>query len=177
VGQAGGVGRRRRILRPRASDKRAFDEEFDVLFPLALSVARRLVLDRTAAEDIAAETVARAFNHWRDMRDWQHAHAWVARVATNLSLDVLRRRPPPLSPATVIRIEDAALNRLALAAALARLPKRQREVVVLRYLADLPEAAVAVELGIAPATVKVHLRRAVGELRAIFDDPGANLAR
>jgi len=57
------------------------------------------------------------------------------------------------------------LNRMELVTHLARLPRRQREVVVLRYLADLPEAAVAEALGCSVGTVKRHASRGLGSLR------------
>jgi RNA polymerase sigma factor (sigma-70 family) len=60
---------------------------------------------------------------------------------------------------------DAAVTRLALAQALRRLPRRQRDVVVLRYLADLSEADVAESLGVSAGSVKQHAHRAVNALR------------
>ena len=57
------------------------------------------------------------------------------------------------------------LDRMELVAHLARLPRRQREVVVLRYLADLPEATVAAALGCSTGTVKQHASRGLCALR------------
>jgi RNA polymerase sigma factor (sigma-70 family) len=57
------------------------------------------------------------------------------------------------------------LRRIDLQRLLAQLPKRQRDVVVLRYLADLSEADVAAELGISIGTVKSHSHRALRSLR------------
>ena len=56
-------------------------------------------------------------------------------------------------------------------ARLATLPKRQREVVVLRYLADLSEAQTAAALGCAPGTVKTHAARGLEALRAVLAVP------
>lgn len=55
--------------------------------------------------------------------------------------------------------------RIVLSDALARLPRRQREVVALRYLADLSEAQVAASLGISTGSVKTHLHRGLISLR------------
>ena len=60
---------------------------------------------------------------------------------------------------------------LELQAALLRLPKRQREAVVLRYFADLTDAAAAELLGCAPGTVKTHASRGVNALRATLGEP------
>jgi RNA polymerase sigma factor (sigma-70 family) len=89
------------------------------------------------------------------------------RVTANVALDVLRRsrRPLPQPTADDADPADAAVTRLALAQALRRLPRRQRDVVVLRYLADLSEADVAESLGVSAGSVKQHAHRAVDALR------------
>ena len=56
--------------------------------------------------------------------------------------------------------------------ALRRLPERQREVVVLRHLADLPEVDVAASLGISVGSVKTHLSRGVARLRSELVEVG-----
>ncbi|WP_254126812.1 sigma factor-like helix-turn-helix DNA-binding protein [Aquihabitans sp. G128] len=61
-------------------------------------------------------------------------------------------------------VEDEAADRVALAEALGRLPVAQRAVVVLRYWADLSEAATAEALGISPGTVKSRGSRALAAL-------------
>jgi DNA-binding CsgD family transcriptional regulator len=71
--------------------------------------------------------------------------------------------------------DDPTVLRLALAAALRRLPKRQREVIALRYLTDLCEADVALALGIAPATVRTHVHRALVHLRSRLGTPSRRM--
>jgi len=58
------------------------------------------------------------------------------------------------------QVAEPSPDRVVLVAALARLPERQRQAVVLHYLADLPLAAIALELGVAEGTVKSWLHRA-----------------
>ena len=73
-------------------------------------------------------------------------------------------RPAPAAPGP----EDLTLldeRRGQVLAALARLPRRQREVVSLRYYLDLPVAEVADLLGLAPGTVKSHASRGAAALR------------
>lgn len=90
----------------------------------------------------------------------------------NLAIDHLRRRTPAPGPAAAgTDATDTVALRAALVAALGRLPERQRRVVVLRYLADLPEAEVAATLGITPGTVKSTLHRATARLRRLLDAP------
>jgi hypothetical protein len=77
----------------------------------------------------------------------------------------MRRRRPRLAADTAPDRAEQQVLRLALAAALAKLPRRQREAVVLRYLADLPERDVAAALGISPGTVGAHVHRGLAALR------------
>ncbi len=141
-----------------------FDDEFDRLFGRAYSVARRLTADASLAEDIAAEALARTYAHWRRVRTYEYRDAWVARVATNLAIKATRRRriEPALDAADP---NDALVLRLALVDALERLPRRQREAVALRYLADLSVDDVARTMGVSAGTVKQSVHRALRTLR------------
>jgi RNA polymerase sigma factor (sigma-70 family) len=147
-----------------------FQEAFPGLFLAAYHVSYRVLGDVTAAEDTAAEAVARALVSWRRVGRLEHRAAWVARVAANLAIDEFRRarqrrdRPGPALPPAPDTTEDAAL-RLELGAALAALSTRQREVIALRYLADLDEAEVSRVLGISVNSVKKHATRGRAALR------------
>lgn len=153
------------------ADREGFEAAFDGLFDRATRLGTRLLGDRAAGEDVAAEALARAWLHWRRIARLPHRDAWVLRVATNLALDLLRRRPPALAARPGPDPADAVAVRLALADALRALPKRQREVVVLRQLADLPEAEVATALRLRPGTVGTHLHRGLAALRTRLTDP------
>lgn len=61
--------------------------------------------------------------------------------------------------------DDVVLLRVALTTALPALPRRQREVIVLRYLVGLSDCEVAITLGIEEGTVRTHVRRALAALR------------
>jgi RNA polymerase sigma factor (sigma-70 family) len=142
-----------------------FEERFDELAGLAHRTAFRILGSRAEAEEVAQETMAKAYARWRRVRD--HARPWVCRVAANEAIGVLRkRRSSPDLPQQAPAADDAALDRLDLQQALLTLPRRQREVLVLRYLLDLPERQVADELRISAGAVKTHAHRALGALRA-----------
>jgi RNA polymerase sigma-70 factor (sigma-E family) len=149
-----------------------FAAEFDRLFDRAYAVARRLIGDPTAAEDVAAEALTRTYVHWSRVRSFEYRDAWVARVATNLAIKASRHRPAGRASATQDP-SDATTLRLALVEALARLPRRQREAVALRYLADLTINDVALTLGVSTGTVKQSVHRA---LRTLRDQLGTDLA-
>jgi len=108
--------------------------------------------------------------------------AWVAAVALNQTRSGWRRamaerrarRRMPDSPAAVPGPSD---DHMDVARALATLPRRQREVAILRYLLEMSTAEVASALGIGEGTVKSSLARARTHLAgalAIHDDEVAN---
>ena len=132
--------------------------------PRVLAYATRLLGgDRAEAEDVAQETMLRL---WRVAPDWRQGETrvttWAYRVATNLCIDRQRsrgrRRQMALDDAP--EVADTALGaegRLieagrmaALEAALAGLPDRQRQAVVLRHLEGMtnPEIAAIMEIGV-----------------------------
>lgn len=142
----------------------SFDDRAEDLFAVAYRVAYRLTGVRAEAEDVAQEICARAYLRWN--RIAPYAEPWAARCASNLSLDLLRKRSRSNTAAS-IPPPSTDPERVDLVRALRRLPRRQRDVVVLRYIADLPEQAVAERLGCSTGTVKRHAHRALGTLRSL----------
>jgi len=130
------------------------------LMPRVLGFAARMLSDRTEAEDVAQEAMLRL---WRIAPGWQQGEArvstWLYRVASNLCLDRLRRsrprgleevaEPEDATPGVVARL-IAADRAMALDAALAALPDRQRQAVVLRHIEGLtnPEIAAVMDIGV-----------------------------
>ena len=147
-----------------------FAQAFAELFCRCGRLAQRLLGDRFAAEEIAAEAMARAYAHWPKIRHLPHRDGWVLRVTTNLVIDRTRRRPRDIIALTTSQHDELSTLRITLAAALAELPRRQREVVVLRHLTGLTEAEVAAATGLAVGTVKTHLRRGLDRLRRDLGD-------
>lgn len=151
-----------------AGDLAEFDAEFPELFLAAFRLANRMLGDRAAAEDVAADALTIALVRWRRVGGLPYRTAWVLRVTGNLALKVARRRDRREVRETVIEdpgFEHDSTLRLALVAALAALPRRQRDAVVLRYLAGRNEREVAEALGVSPGTVKTHTHRGLAALR------------
>ena len=159
----GGIGR------SSAAPDAEFDAAFRDLFPKARGVAARIVHDRATAEDVAADALSRAYVRWEQVRLLPHRDAWVLRVAHNLAVNVVRRRPVVIRGPDATALEDEVARHLALAAALATLPHRQRQVVVLRHFAGMSELEIGRWLGVTHGTVKTHLRRGQSALRSHFD--------
>jgi len=149
-----------------------FEEAFPDLYRLAYRVSFRVLGDRGDAEDVAQEALARAHVRWLRLRE--RPEGWIVTVATNLSIDRHRRRRRLTSlvmePLTLVDVHQA--ERIDLARALRRLPRRQREVVVLRYLADWSESDVAAALGVSAGAVKSHASRGLAALRQHLDAGG-----
>lgn len=143
----------------------SFEAAFDELFPRAVRLASRLLGDRAAAEDVAAEALARAYARWSKIGSLPYRDGWVLKVATNLSIDRLRRRPPEVWPEMAGDFEDGVELRIALNAALLTLAPRQRQAVALRYLGGLSDQEVAQALGISLGSVKTHIHRGLKGLR------------
>ncbi len=143
-----------------------FEEAFDALFARAFRVGRRILGDDAAAEDVAAEAMARAYAHWGKIASQPWREGWVVRVASNLALDTVRKRARQDHELVDVGVEDDdVVVRIALAEALALLPRRQREVVVLRHLGGLSEAECAQALKVSTGAVKTHLHRGLASLR------------
>jgi RNA polymerase sigma-70 factor (sigma-E family) len=137
-------------------------------------LALLLVDDLETAEDVVQEAYAALHRRWPGLTDREAAIGYLRSCVLNGSRSVLRRRRtvrrnPQPDPAVLTT--EAADGRLLLAeehrevlVALKRLPRRQREVIVLRYWSELSEAEVAATLGISLGAVKsnaFHGRQAI----------------
>jgi len=143
-----------------------FEDAYDSMWRSAYRAAYRLLGERAAAEDIAGEALARAYSRWSSVSG--HADAWVVTVATNLALDLGRKRARAANRRFEL-IEEGTVDqveiRMDLQDALRTLPRRQREVVALRFLNDMSEQATAAALAITIGTVKTHASRGLARLR------------
>ena len=141
----------------------AFDDAAPELYAVAYRVAFRMLGNRHDAEEIAQEICARALMRWATVEPY--APAWAARTASNLVIDSHRRSRRWLPGVPEVGM-PADGERVDLVRALRSLPRRQRDVVVLRYLADLSEQDVADRLGCSLGSVKQHAHRGLAALRA-----------
>jgi len=138
------------------------------------NLARLLIGDRALAEEATHDAVVRALRSSQQLRDLGAFDGWFRRILVNSCRDVLRRRhrsaPLLATPAAVVPDPTQRwVEQDAIGHALATLSAEHREVIVLRYYADLPVDAIGRALGIRSGTVKSRLHRALKRLRAEYE--------
>lgn len=155
-------------------------ESFDVFFrrvlPRAVAAAQRVTGERAAAEDAALEALTKAHLRWSYLAGEEWRDLWVLRVSANEAIRHLPRAARPVAAPEGADLADVVSTRDMLCSALATLPRRQREVVILRHLLGLSEVEVARALEISHGTVKTHLRRGLAMLRSRLEDDGKERA-
>jgi len=118
-------------------------------------LATLLVSDLATAEDIVQDSFAAVHGVWQALPDSDAALSYLRRSVVRRS----RSAPGP-------QLTGVPLPGSAIVSALRALPVRQREVVVLQYFADLPEAEIASATGMSTAIVRSHAARAMSSLSA-----------
>jgi RNA polymerase sigma-70 factor (sigma-E family) len=153
-----------------------FDDWARTRLPALVRFAVVLVGDRGLAEDVVQEVLIRAYGRWERIASLDQPEAYLRRMVTNEYLS-WRRRWSRVTPhadpeasgddATRAGPDHAALHaeRDALRQELARLPRRQRAVLVLRYYEHLTDAEIAEVLGCPAGTVRSLASRALHALR------------
>ena len=185
------------MARAGRGDKAAFAVLVRRHLARATAVAQRIVGNRSDAEEVVQEAFLRC---WQKAPDWQPAHngsaavqtgagryasdraqfaTWLYRVLTNLCLD-RRRRPQPLELEAAGEIVDDRDDGFAetsrgetgrrVAAAIARLPDRQRAALALCYYEDLGKIEAAAALKISIGALESLLVRARRTLRETLGD-------
>ena len=138
--------------------------------PRLLATAVLITQDRALAEDLVQTALLKTWRHWP--RITVSPDAYVRQTMVHTYTTWWRRKWRGEVPTEVLPVEHAASAsdavdlRTDLRAALARLPRRQRAVVVLRFYEDLPVADVAALLGCSPGTVKSQTSKALAKLGA-----------
>jgi RNA polymerase sigma-70 factor (sigma-E family) len=141
-------------------------------------IARMLCGDAALAEDLVQTALEKAYLRW-DKIEMGDPFGYVRQAVVNQHLSFLRRRPwrERLSGSaaeleqdfhrTVTDPAHDVERRLVLNAALGTLTRRERTVIVLRYVEDLTEVQTAAVLGVAVGTIKSAHSRALQKLRAV----------
>jgi RNA polymerase sigma-70 factor (sigma-E family) len=131
--------------------------------------------DRHLADDVVQATITALYVNWGRASRADNLDAYVHRMLVRKFIDEKRRswarvrlmsstpEPPPGPP------DDGAEHRDAIVSALARLPRGQRAVLVLRYFCDLSVEEAAVALGCSTGNVKSQTSRGLAALRPLLE--------
>ncbi|MHA6623962.1 SigE family RNA polymerase sigma factor [Pseudonocardia sichuanensis] len=135
-----------------------------------------LVDDPSTAEDVVQEAFTGLHRHWSGLRDEAAAVGYLRTAVVNGSRSVLRRRrtardyvpPHQVNARSAESLAMLSTEHQAVVDALATLPPRQREVLVLRYYGGLSEAEIAEATGISRGTVKSTASRALDAVARVM---------
>ena len=171
------VADQQQTVRPVEVDP-AFDEFVAIGSARLLRSAYLLTGDRGDSEDLLQVTLVRTARRWDMARNSPHAYAH--RVLVNLLHDRRRNRSRRVTEQRLDDFDDrlrpvadcaqARVDRMAIISVVRSLPARQREVVVLRFFADLSVSETAAAIGASEGTVKTHTSRALTALREALTD-------
>jgi RNA polymerase sigma-70 factor (ECF subfamily) len=158
----------------------AADDTFVAAYSQYLPLVSRYLarrVERRFVEDLAADVFAVAWRK-RDSVTTGEELPWLYRIAANLVANHRRKqaatasflagfRPTDSAPAA----EDIVVADQSLATAWEKLRARDREVLALAVLEDLPVSAIAASLGISPNAVSIRLHRAKKTLAELLREP------
>jgi RNA polymerase sigma-70 factor (ECF subfamily) len=146
------------------------------------SYLARLTGDLGRAQDLTQETFMRAYKALSNGERWENPRAWLYRVASHLATDDYRRRKLlqwlPLRSADASgdrseSLEAVAIERLAVQAALQKLPPKYRVPLVLYTHEEWPVAQVAETMGLSVSATKMRLSRAREMFRQAYQQETA----
>ncbi|WP_293610414.1 sigma-70 family RNA polymerase sigma factor [Ponticaulis sp.] len=154
-----------------------FKSELSALIPHLRAFARNLCNDATQADDLAQETLLRAWKARESYQEGTNLKAWAFTILRNTFYSEKRRswRRQPLDPevaeATLVANDDASasMELLALRNAMNRLPDDQREALILVGAGGMPYEEVAEICGCAVGTIKSRVNRARNALAVILE--------
>lgn len=158
-------------------DEAEFDEFYTSSFARITGQIFAMIGDRDEAQECVQEAFVRAWQHRSKLARSEHPDAWVRTTAYRLAVSrwrrkTLARRPADRALSPAAHIAPAGEDRIALLAALQRLPDKQRQALVLHHLVDLPVRDVAREVGVPEGTIKARLSRGRAALATLLAPAG-----
>lgn len=164
----------------RTKDAPTFEEYAGAAWPSLYRYAYLLAGNHADAEDIAQQTLLKAYRSWSRVERSDSPPAYLRQILTNTylsqrrpkarHLELLTDAPPETGHRTAAGPED----RMAMWPHVKSLPPRQRAVIVLRYYEDLSEQEIADVLGCSRGNVKSTAHNALKSLRAALAAHGTD---
>jgi RNA polymerase sigma-70 factor (sigma-E family) len=174
VGTGGAAG-------PTATVPGSADEAVGVLYATSwfqlVRLATLLTRDASVAEELVQDAFVSLHRRWDSLADPAAAHGYLRTTVINNARSTLRhrgveerhRQPGPPEPAGPEERAVQATEDARVLSALRTLSRRQQEVLVLRYYADLSEQDIAHTLGLTNGAVKSHAHRGLAALKAALE--------
>jgi RNA polymerase sigma-70 factor (ECF subfamily) len=160
-----------------AGDRIAFERLFRPLYDDGFRLAAAMLSDASLAEDAVQEALLNAWRKLHTFRTGEDVRPWFLTIVANQCRSLRRARWWSVQRVAEVdgpsRPDPATADRLDLEAALGRLPRRARLLLVLRYYLDMPFEEIAEIVGASPTAVKSSTHRALVKLRAEWAPPGA----
>ena len=169
------------VMQFKTGSSDAYDEIFERYRPLATSICLRILGNRDDAEEAVQETMLRVLRGLPNFNGRYQLQAWIARIATNVSVDMVRargRRPqsalglhdlrdeavadPALDPEILV---EQIFDQERVRSTLDELPSHHREALVLREFEGRSHEEIGDALGVSPAQAKALIHRAKGTFR------------
>lgn len=178
IGGTPASGEQQLILEAKAGNHRAFQSLVERHMKKTYTIAFSFVGDHDSAEDIVQEVFIKVHSALSSFRGEAELATWIYRIATNLSLNHVKRQRRNLG--RTINVRDAAASRVAshdnhveesdrrahIERALHELSTLQRAVVILRHMDGLSTRQVSHILHCSEGTVKTHLFRGLKKMRS-----------
>jgi RNA polymerase sigma-70 factor (ECF subfamily) len=165
------------IARLRAGDENAMSDLYDRYSGVVYGVALRVLRDATAAEDLLQEVFLQLWRRPQSFNaDRGRLAPWLAVIARNRAIDVLRKRPAEediseLPITSTVDLEDTALQRLAVdkvRGVVAALPAEQRKALEMAFFEGMTHTEIAAKTGEPLGTIKTRIRSALLAVRKAF---------
>lgn len=152
----------------------AFEKYARTAFPQLVRAARLLGVDPADAEDVAQDALVIVCTRWSHIRDKGAVDAYAYRCLVRGTRRHLRRaglrrqRLKYVTPPEAVASDDGSFQEDAVHAAVNTLPRRQREIVILRFFCDLSVRDVARLLSCTEGTIKSQTSKAMHQLKSIL---------
>lgn len=180
------------VIRAQQGSERAYRELLERYQRPVFSIIYRMVRDRELAEDLAQETFVRVFNNIDRYDPAYKFSSWIFKIATNLTIDHLRRKEVPTVSidgsryavtadeieASTITVESKDENPEELLVArelgaeieqaIARLRPEYKTAILLRHIEDRPYEEIAEIMSLPLGTVKTYIHRGRKQLQDLL---------
>ena len=160
----------------------SFEEGFRDIYPRLVRTLMVACGEQELSKDIAQESLAKAYVHWKKVNELEMPGAWVRKVAINSLRDEMRKRAKRktntdsnIDLSTIESIEKSLPTPLAVdfTRALSTLPDQQRIAATLAFVDDCSTKEIAQAMGISQGSVKTHLHHARNSLGTALSSIGS----